>query len=117
MTLYEKITFLRTKMGLSQSEFERLAGLSKGTVTNWKTKKPNMGSLEKAASALGCEISYLLEDDQTEPAYYINDDAKELAQFIFENPEYRVLFDASKNVKKEDIQFVREMIDRINSTN
>lgn len=45
--------------------------------------------------------------------YYINEDARELAQFMFENPEYKVLFDASRKVKKEDIEFVKQMIDRI----
>lgn len=45
--------------------------------------------------------------------YYLNEDARNLAQFMFENPEYKVLFDASRKVKKEDIEFVKQMIDRI----
>ena len=45
--------------------------------------------------------------------YYMNDDARELAQFMFENPEYKVLFDASRKVKKEDIEFVRQFMDRM----
>ena len=45
--------------------------------------------------------------------YYLNNEARELAQFMFENPEYKVLFDASRKVKKEDIAFVKEMIDRV----
>ena len=32
-----------------------------------------------------------------------HDDARDIAQFLYENPEYKVLFDASRNVKKEDI--------------
>ena len=39
--------------------------------------------------------------------------ARELAEFMFKNPEYKVLFDASRKVKKEDIGFVKEMIDRM----
>ena len=46
-------------------------------------------------------------------SYYLNEDARELAQFMFENPEYRVLFDASRKVKKEDIAFVKQMMDRM----
>ena len=45
--------------------------------------------------------------------YYFNNDARDLAQFVFENPEYKVLFDASRKVKKEDIEFVKQMIDRV----
>ena len=45
--------------------------------------------------------------------YYENDDARDFAQFMYENPEYKVLFDASRKVKKEDIEFVKQMIDRV----
>lgn len=40
-----------------------------------------------------------------------------MAQFLYENPDYKVLFDASRKVKKEDIQFVKEMIDRMSNKN
>ena len=49
--------------------------------------------------------------------YYLNEDARDMAQFLFENPEYKVLFDASRKVKPEDIQFVKEMIDRMSNQN
>ena len=54
-------------------------------------------------------------DDQVseEQPYYLNDDARDLAQFLFDNPEYKVLFDASRKVKKEDIEFIKQMIDKI----
>ena len=117
MTLYEKVTTLREKQGLSQSELERKADLSKGTITNWKNRKPNMKSIEKVANALGYDVAYFITDDEKDisDAYYLNDDARDMAQFMFENPEYKVLFDASRKVKKEDIQFVKEMIDRMST--
>lgn len=49
--------------------------------------------------------------------YYLDDDARDMAQFLYENPDYKVLFDASRKVKKEDIQFVKEMIDRMSNKN
>ena len=51
--------------------------------------------------------------NESEEHYYFNEDARELAEFMFKNPEYKVLFDASRKVKKEDIDFVRQMIDRV----
>ena len=50
---------------------------------------------------------------ETTVQYYLNNDARDMAQFLFENPEYKVLFDASRKVKKEDIDFVKQMIDRV----
>lgn len=53
------------------------------------------------------------DTDTSEVHYYLDDEARELAQFMFENPEYKVLFDATRKVKKEDIEFVKQMIDRV----
>ena len=36
-----------------------------------------------------------------------------MAEFLFKNPEYKVLFDASRKVKPEDIDFVKRMMDRM----
>lgn len=52
-------------------------------------------------------------EEPVEESYYLNEEARELAEFMFKNPEYKVLFDASRKVKKEDIGFVKEMIDRM----
>lgn len=52
-------------------------------------------------------------DETDDDSYYIDKDAREIAEFLYKNPEYRVLFDASRNVKAKDIEFVRQMIDRL----
>ena len=55
------------------------------------------------------------EKENKSSSYYLDDEARDLAEFLYTNPEYKVLFDATRNVKKDDIQFVKEMIDRISS--
>lgn len=45
-----------------------------------------------------------------ESEYYNDPQAVEIAQSIFERPELRVLFDATKNVSKEDIEKFTKMI-------
>lgn len=91
--------------------------LPSSTVSNWVTgeKMPRMGNVEKLADYLGCKKSDLIEDkgNSVPESYYLNDEAKELAEFLFNNPEYKVLFDASRKVKPEDIDFVRQMIERV----
>ena len=76
---------------------------------------PRMAKLQLLANYFHITMSDLIEehsDDVASDHYYLNDDARELAQFMFENPEYKVLFDASRKVKKADIEFVKYMIDR-----
>lgn len=114
MTLYEKVTFLREKKGLSQSELERQSGLSKGTITNWKKRKPNMNSLEKICSTLHCEISYLLEEEsENGESYYLNAETKEIAQEIFENKDMRMLFDVARNTKPEHLRAYTDFLKRL----
>ena len=66
---------------------------------------------------LHVNVGDLIEDNRNDETYYLNPQARDMAQFLFENPEYKVLFDASRKVKPEDIQFVKEMIDRMSNQN
>lgn len=92
-------------------------GVPFSTVSNWMNgqKMPRMGNIEMLAKYLNCEKSDLIEDkaDSVPETYYLNDDARDFAQFLFENPEYKVLFDASRKIRKEDIQFVKDFLDRV----
>lgn len=113
---------LRISNGMTQSEAAEKLGISRSTIGMYETgaREPDFKTLEKIADFFHVNVDYLLgrisqdtipakEDDQ----YYLNDDARDMAQFLFENPEYKVLFDASRKVKKEDIDFVKQMIDRV----
>ncbi len=53
-----------------------------------------------------------MEDDSEQPSYYLDENSRDTAQFLFENPNYKVLFDASRKIKPEDIGFVKELLDR-----
>lgn len=103
---------------MTQAELADLMQVSTATVSNWckGIKLPRMDKVDRICNILEIKRSDLMEDinEAPTPQYYFNEDARDMAQFMFENPEYKVLFDASRKVKKEDIQFVKEMIDRMN---
>lgn len=88
-------------------------GVPFSTVSNWinGVKLPRMGKVELLAEYFGIQKSDLLEE-KADALYYLNDETRELAQFLFDNPEYGTLFEASRKVRKEDIEFVKELIDR-----
>ena len=93
-------------------------GVSQATVSNWckGIKTPRMDKIDKICEFFNCKRSDLMEekDLSDEQSYYLNEDARDMAQFLFDNPDYKVLFDASRKVKKEDIDFVKQMLDRFN---
>ena len=92
-------------------------GFNKSAVSTWcnGTRLPRMDKVDILAKYFGVNRSDLIEEkeDTTDESYYFNEDVRELAEFMFKNPEYKVLFDASRKVKKEDIAFVKQMIDRM----
>ena len=92
-------------------------GIPFSTVADWikGIKMPRSGKLMMLADYFHVEVNDLMREDAPDipEAYYLNDEAKEMAEFLFKNPEYKVLFDASRKVSPEDIGFVKEMMDRM----
>ena len=108
--------------GKTQLEIAKSIGVSPQTFNTWckGIAIPRMGKVQALADYFHINKSDLIEDKSNsneEETYYLNDDARDMAQFLYENPDYKVLFDASRKVKKEDIQFVKEMIDRMSNNN
>ena len=119
-TVFQKNLLKHLRMNnKSQKEVADAIHVSPQTFNTWcqGIALPRMKKLQLLADYFHISKSDLIEEknDTEGPsnAYYLNEDARELAQFMFENPEYKVLFDASRKVKKEDIEFVKQMIDRI----
>lgn len=126
MCLGENIRFLRTKKGYSQDDIANMLGYkSFTTIQKWESgvSEPPLKALKKLSEIFNIDmndlatkkLSYNANEDNN--VYYLDDDARDMAQFLYENPDYKVLFDASRKVKKEDIQFVKEMIDRMSNNN
>ncbi len=93
--------------GKTQLEIARAIGVSPQTFNTWckGIAIPRMGKVQALADYFRINKSDLIElksDDSD--SYYLNPEAQEMAQFLFENPEYKVLFDASRKVKPEDLK-------------
>lgn len=112
---------LRTKSGLTQQEMADKLDISRSSIGMYENgeREPGFELLETIADYFNVDMNYLLgkkdSSQQKEQGYYLDEDARDMAQFLFDNPEYKVLLDATRKTKKEDILFVKEMIDRINS--
>lgn len=112
---------LRIKSGLTQQEMADKLNISRSSIGMYENgeREPSFELLETIADYFNVDMNYLLgkkESSENIPqGYYLNEDARDMAQFLYDNPEYKVLFDATRKVKKDDIQFVKEMIDRMNN--
>lgn len=119
----KRIREKRESLGMTQEELaQKLGYRNKSSIAKIETGTNDIvqSKVIEFADVLNTTVAYLMgwEDgiskNTQENTYYSDDDVKEAAQFLFNNPEYRVLFDATRKVKPEDIQFVKEMLDRFN---
>lgn len=119
MTTYESYCKIRDMKGYKDSHVATATGIGKSTFSDWKSgrSKPKNDKLQKIADFFEVTIDYLMtgEEKEDNETYYLNDDAREMAQFMFENPEYKVLFDASRKISKSDIATVKAIMDKFKS--
>ena len=108
--------------GKTQAEVAKDLNISKATLSSWMngTRIPRMNKVDLLCHYFNCKRADIMEDqksDEPEQHYYLDDEAREMAEFMHKNPNYKVLFDAVRNVSAEDIEFVRQMIDRTTNNN
>ena len=51
-----------------------------------------------------CERSDFLTETESEDGYYLDPETAKVAQKLFDNPGMRVLFDAARDARPEDLQ-------------
>lgn len=126
----ENLRLIRKKNNMTQADLAKRLGISSSAVAMYERgeREPNIKTMKSIGSFFNVDMNFLLGMDNDEkcyanvsredsgecvreesPVYYINADTK----FLLENPEYKILFDAMKNIKKEDIDFVKKMIEKI----
>ena len=142
MKLSEWIKKYRSEHELSTIAFASLTGLSSSYINllerDWNptTKKPmspSLKALKSIASAVGLEVDDLLKqldddqpviatpapaddaagDDDEQETYYIDPEARRIANELKDNREMRILFDAGRNAKPEDLLMAAQILKRM----
>lgn len=123
----KRIRAAREAAGLTQEELARKVGYtSKSTINKIELgindlRQPKVKAF---AAALGVTPAYLMgwedeprqsqnTDREDDKMWYLNRETAELAQELKDNPELRVLLDAARNVKTEDLRVVQATIEAL----
>lgn len=113
MTTADRIKNRRLELGLTQLEVAKRLGLTtKAAVSKVEGQGDNvtLKSVEKFAKALDCSPLYLMGWLDDEETYYANDETAQLAQWLYEHEEMRLLFDAAKDVNPDDLKAVHTLL-------
>lgn len=117
--LYERIKELCKQNGTTISALEKDCGFARGSVSKIDKHKPSAEKLQKIADYFGVTVEALtgVQTSGQQPEYYIDDEAAQYGQAIFENPKLRALFHAVRGIKDTDLDLMVGMAERFKETN
>lgn len=117
----EKMQEIRKTNGLTYDKLADITGISRSTIEKifgGFNKNPTLSYLKKIADAFNCSVDdfFEWESEPTSP-YYLDRKTAELAQEIHDNPEYRILLDATRDLTPEQLQAVINVANAMKGTN
>lgn len=104
---------LRIASQLTQADMAQKLGIAKSTISMYENgnREPDFETLEKIADFFNVDTDYLLGRTEktsilpeTIGHYYLNDETREIAQEVFENPELRSLFHVARDIPPERLK-------------
>lgn len=115
----EMLKYLRSRENLSQSELADKLGVAKSTISMYEVGKrePDFETLEAIADLFNVDMNFLLGKDGSEndDHYYLNDETREIAQEVFENPDLRSLFHVARDIEPNELRAHIEFMKRLKS--
>ena len=113
---YERFETLCKERNVTPADVSRGTGIATATLTNWKKGRytPKATKLQQIADFFGVSLTYFTSNvpENGQPEYYIDPETAALAQKLLTDPDYRVLFDAAKDSRPEDMRMAAEMLRR-----
>ena len=105
--------------GMTQKALADRLGVGTSTVSNWckGLKAPRVNKIDMMCDIFGCDRADLVEEPKEKRSYYLDKETSEKAQELFENPDMRILFDAARNSKPEDLKMAADLLKRLKESN
>ena len=139
-TYSDRIKELRMMRNWSQQTLADKLDITKVAVSQYErgVRKPDINVITALCDVFNVSSDYLLGNEDVTvrylnekdlekldnvpesgqgSEYYLDDDAMEIAQEVFENPEKRFLFKAIRGIPQDDIKLLSEMALRMKGTN
>lgn len=103
------------KSGKTQKEVAQAIGVSAPTLNEWLNAKKmaRIDKIQKLADYFGILKSDLIEDKSSPSEYYLNEETKQIAQEIYDNPDMKSLFDMSRKMTPERLKAHIELMKQL----
>jgi bacteriophage CI repressor helix-turn-helix domain len=113
-TLGARIKQLRKLKHYTGLELAKMLNVAVPTISMWESDKrrPGADMLQQIASIFNVSIEYLLTGNEPTPkGYYEDPETAEYAEYLRTRPEAKMLFSASKDISKEEMEEVVNYIE------
>lgn len=116
--MYQNYEKLLEMSGKKTADVCRATGISSGAMSDWKKGRsaPKAENLRKIADFFGVPVDYIINGEMPKE-YYRSEETAEVAQKIFEDADMRLLFDAAKGSRPEDLRMAADFLKRLKETN
>lgn len=123
--MYDIFEKLCEEKGVTPYRVAKEIGWTTGAISGWKKGRynPKIDKLQKVAEYFGVPVEYLMTGEYPEKEsssgekYYFSDETAQLAQAVFEDPSLRILFDAARDARQEDILMMADLLRKLKATN
>lgn len=103
----KRLRYYLNKYNITQVELAKKLGVGTTSVYNWCNgiKTPRMDKVDAMCELFHCKRSDLIiEKEEEDEPYYLNEETREIAQEVFENPELRSLFRVARDIPPEKLR-------------
>lgn len=106
-----------SESGKEQKEIAKDLGYNYTTFNTWMrgTSMPNAAKIQTLADYFGIMKSDLLDENQSN--YYFDEHTAQMADALYHDENMRLLFDAARDSKPEDLKMAADFLKRLKGTN
>ena len=124
MSIGQRLKEARIACHMTQEDLAKKVGVTKGAIGNYETEvsSPKEQILIRLMEVLNIDANYLYQDfiPSSRPDILVETDdgiiqieLKERLEALHQNPKLGLLFDRSRKMSSEDVDFMIQMADRI----
>lgn len=101
--------------GMSQKELAKRLSVGTSSVSSWcrGEKSPRMEKVDAICEIFKCTRADLMEEPVEKQEYYLNTETRKIAQEVYDNPELKILFDASRDATQEDLKVAVNVLEEL----
>lgn len=112
-----RVKELRKQRNMTQEELGKVLDIQKAAISKYENGRaePSTDVLKKMSALFGVSIDYLLGNSPAPSpesgGYYTDPDVAQITEELRTDPDKRILFDATKDLSKDDINTVLKIIE------